>query len=593
MNHSNCNYRDVFDSLTSHLIPLILCFFTFSSATLLRTCWKISSDNPTSLGMAPPGTRLTTSERGRALTATRPFAPGDLIATFFNPILALPDGPSMRTTCNYCLRTKASLDRPLRTCSACKAAVYCDPVCQRAHWKAVHKTECAMFTRVRTNVGKDWLPTPTRAVAQVLLLLQARDGAAEAAFGKVGTLEGNVQGFREDEKVWADFELQAMAAVVYGGLLESEEMLSTAREILCKIQTNAFNRLDADTGMAGIFLDAELSMINHSCVPNAFIGFDKRTAMLRAERDIAVGDEIEISYIDNTLPKPAREEGLRLYHFECRCARCADDLDVYQIASKSPVIRLNKFSLQPDLGRFTSPPINAAGVSSTVMETAYKAWRAGGASGSDATVTQRQWKLCKALAEARMWAIEPIPSTILQAVSLCQADTKTWAYALPLSCFLSTECDPFKLVAPFTPWRVKGMMMLAKLLGETARLTATGDLAKTCPDRALLGILERSDQMCMCEGVLRLVVHWATIGASQDWDILKEAKEMLQELETLEGREKESALLRIWATNPDDPEANAFFQHAVLNPVNELAALAIGIMDGQLWSPNSSAIVKR
>ncbi len=49
--------------------------------------------------------------------------------------------------------------------------------------------------------------------------------------------------------------------------------------------------------MAGIFLDAGLSTINHSCVPNAFIGFDKRTAMLRAERDIAEGDEIEISYI--------------------------------------------------------------------------------------------------------------------------------------------------------------------------------------------------------------------------------------------------------------------------------------------------------
>jgi len=38
-------------------------------------------------------------------------------------------------------------------------------------------------------------------------------------------------------------------------------------------------------------------MINHSCVPNAFIGFDKRTAMLRAERDIGKGQEIEISYI--------------------------------------------------------------------------------------------------------------------------------------------------------------------------------------------------------------------------------------------------------------------------------------------------------
>jgi SET and MYND domain-containing protein len=64
-----------------------------------------------------------------------------------------------------------------------------------------------------------------------------------------------------------------------------------------QIQTNAFNRLDADTGMTGIFLDAGLAMVNHSCVPNAFIGFDKRTAVLRAERPIQEGEEITISYI--------------------------------------------------------------------------------------------------------------------------------------------------------------------------------------------------------------------------------------------------------------------------------------------------------
>lgn len=38
-------------------------------------------------------------------------------------------------------------------------------------------------------------------------------------------------------------------------------------------------------------------MANHSCVPNAFICFSGRTAILRAERDIEEGDEIEISYI--------------------------------------------------------------------------------------------------------------------------------------------------------------------------------------------------------------------------------------------------------------------------------------------------------
>lgn len=186
---------------------------------------------------APPGTRVSTHPtRGRSLVASRPFHAGELIATFSHPLLALTDGPSMRTTCNYCLRVGSGPSGgPLLACAGCKATVYCDAACQRAHWKAVHKVECKMFARVRANAGRDWLPTPTRAVAQVLLLLKAGDKAARAAFGEGGTLEGNVEAFRREEAVWGDYELQAMAAVVYGGLLESEEMLATARAVLCKV----------------------------------------------------------------------------------------------------------------------------------------------------------------------------------------------------------------------------------------------------------------------------------------------------------------------------------------------------------------------
>lgn len=37
-------------------------------------------------------------------------------------------------------------------------------------------------------------------------------------------------------------------------------------------------------------------MINHSCIPNTTVQFLGRHALLRAERDIEAGDEIEISY---------------------------------------------------------------------------------------------------------------------------------------------------------------------------------------------------------------------------------------------------------------------------------------------------------
>ena len=48
-------------------------------------------------------------------------------------------------------------------------------------------------------------------------------------------------------------------------------------------------------------MDAGLAMVNHSCVPNAFVGFDGRTAVLRTERPIKEGKEITISYIGMSL----------------------------------------------------------------------------------------------------------------------------------------------------------------------------------------------------------------------------------------------------------------------------------------------------
>src|SRR5690606_35630766 len=58
----------------------------------------------------PPGVRIhndPSSPKRRSLRATRAFSPGSAIATFANPLLALPDGATMRTACNYCLRTTA------------------------------------------------------------------------------------------------------------------------------------------------------------------------------------------------------------------------------------------------------------------------------------------------------------------------------------------------------------------------------------------------------------------------------------------------------------------------------------------------------
>jgi hypothetical protein len=97
-----------------------------------------------------------------------------------------------------------------------------------------------MLKQLRETVGKEWLPTGTRAVAQVMLLLKKGDKEAIEAFGdwkgeRKGSLEGNVTGYMEDKEVWEDLKLIAMAGVVYAGLVESEEVVRRAVEVLCTV----------------------------------------------------------------------------------------------------------------------------------------------------------------------------------------------------------------------------------------------------------------------------------------------------------------------------------------------------------------------
>ncbi len=205
-------------------------------------------------------------------------------------------------------------------------------------------------------------------------------------------------------------------------------------------------------------------------------------------------------------------------------------------------------------------------------------------------LAQARWEVCQPLVEARMWALEPLPTTILELATSWQTSYKMVVYALPLVCFLSTECSPFNLVAPFMPWRIKGILAIVKLLAVTGEFTASGALATRCAHEGLVGTLAMADQVSMCEALLRLAVHQGSIGASENWEVLKEAKSMLADLESLEGREQESALLRTWAKDPEDPEAAAFFESQVLRPIKTLSSFAAETLEAML---GGKALVKK
>lgn len=77
-------------------------------------------------------------------------------------------------------------------------------------------------------------------------------------------------------------------------------------------------------GTAFYFLTCK---VNHSCLPNCLVTYASHeslglVAQMNALRAIAPGEELVQSYIDQSLPVPAREQQLAEYGFKCTCAKC-------------------------------------------------------------------------------------------------------------------------------------------------------------------------------------------------------------------------------------------------------------------------------
>ena len=73
----------------------------------------------------------------------------------------------------------------------------------------------------------------------------------------------------------------------------------------------------------GLVLDPLLGTANHSCDPNAYAVMDGPKISLRSLNSISEGQEILISYVDSSVPKPTRKLQLReRFYFDCRCTKC-------------------------------------------------------------------------------------------------------------------------------------------------------------------------------------------------------------------------------------------------------------------------------
>jgi SET and MYND domain-containing protein len=96
-------------------------------------------------------------------------------------------------------------------------------------------------------------------------------------------------------------------------------------ENFSKFSCNAHSICDSELRPQGIGLFPLVSIINHSCSPNAVLVFEEQMAVVRAMDNISKDSEITISYIETAGSTLTRQKSLKeQYLFHCQCARCSN-----------------------------------------------------------------------------------------------------------------------------------------------------------------------------------------------------------------------------------------------------------------------------
>jgi hypothetical protein len=112
--------------------------------------------------------------------------------------------------------------------------------------------------------------------------------------------------------------------LLFDALFDGEADVRLMEELFHKIRINANGIISDDPFSAiGIGLSIQLSAFNHSCRRNAGVIYKGNIPEIRAVRDIAVGEEVCISYDCEMETKEQRHEELaKKWEFICKCERC-------------------------------------------------------------------------------------------------------------------------------------------------------------------------------------------------------------------------------------------------------------------------------
>jgi SET and MYND domain-containing protein len=185
------------------------------------------------------------------------------------------------------------------------------------------------------------------------------------------------------------------------------------------------------------------------------------------------------------------------------------------------------------------------------------------------------------LAAEDMWAVSPLPQ-LLSEISILYAEEGNFVYSLVTACFIVSSCDSYRHVLPYHPVRIKGLLLVAKLLANTAADTASLGNSQAVAlkgdfNQRALQTLQDIDQVSLCQMLLIMILKSVPKGYVREWEVSITAKQMLDEINQLQGREQELSLINAWRENPEADQGRAFFEYAVVKQVDSLANLGLEV----------------
>ncbi|WOK96817.1 hypothetical protein Cni_G05525 [Canna indica] len=266
-------------------------------------------------------------DRGRALVATRPIKPGEVILSD-SPLLLYPASAAAASTCcSRCFRSlPSSATRCTFHCSNSPAAAsFCSPRCLASHTPYL----CLALSRLPISIPPDLL-------SPAFFLLAAYNLAVNSPsdFQRLLSLHGAAS-------APADVDASALHSLLSSVVPSppSGFSLELTTTLLSKDKANAFGLMEPFDGgdrsvrAYGVYPNA--SFFNHDCLPNAcrFDYVDKggernTDIVVRAIHDIPEGREVCLSYFPVNWRFAERQKRLlEDYGFRCECDRCMVEKD--------------------------------------------------------------------------------------------------------------------------------------------------------------------------------------------------------------------------------------------------------------------------